>query len=313
MERSETLELTGRETGRIAGAAPGPTLVVVAGMHGNEPGGIEAARRVLARLDGEKIRGDLVVLAGNLEGLRQGVRYQVKDLNRVWTHARIEELRALPAEARDAEDHEQLELHAAIEDAIGRARGPVHVCDMHTTSAAGIPFVLIGDTLAQRKFAQAFPIPVILGLEEQLDGVLTSWWTRRGCVTFAVEGGQHADPVTVDSLEAVLWIALGHAGLVAASRPEVADATELLERQRKGLPRVIEVLSRRAISPADGFRMEPGFRNIDHARKDQLLAQDNAGEIRAPRDGMVIMPLYQGSGGDGFFWGREASPDALHI
>lgn len=313
MGRAEILELTGREIGRITGAATGPTFLVVAGVHGNEPGGIEAARRVLACLDGANVRGDLVVLAGNLEGLRRGVRYQVKDLNRVWTQARIEELHALPADARDAEDHEQLELHAAIEDAIGRARGPVHVCDMHTTSAAGIPFVLIGDSLAQRRFAQAFPIPVLLGLEEQLEGVLTSWCARRGCITFAVEGGQHADPVTVDSLEAVLWIALGQAGLVAASLPEVARATALLERQRKGLPRVIEVLSRRAISPADGFRMEPGFRNIDHARKDQLLAQDNSGEIRAPRDGIVIMPLYQGRGGDGFFWGREVSPARLHV
>ncbi len=40
--------------------------------------------------------------------------------------------------------------------------------------------------------------------------------------------------------------------------------------------------------------MEPGFRNIDRARKGQLLARDRSGEIRAPADGMVILPLYQG-------------------
>lgn len=40
----------GRVLGRIRGEAPGPTLVVVAGMHGNELGGVEAVRRVLARL-----------------------------------------------------------------------------------------------------------------------------------------------------------------------------------------------------------------------------------------------------------------------
>ncbi|MBK6531787.1 MAG: succinylglutamate desuccinylase/aspartoacylase family protein [Deltaproteobacteria bacterium] len=43
---------------------PGPTPVAVAGVHGNEPAGIEAARRVFARLErgGVAVRGELVVL-----------------------------------------------------------------------------------------------------------------------------------------------------------------------------------------------------------------------------------------------------------
>ncbi len=301
-----------REIGRIEGAAPGPTLVVIAGMHGNEPAGVEAARRVLARVEGGRLRGEFLVLAGNLESMRAGVRYQSKDLNRVWTEARVQELRALPESARDAEDREQVEILSAIEAALGRARGRLHLCDLHTTSAAGIPFVLFGDTPAQLQFAQVFPIPIILGLEEQLDGVLTSYWTRRGCVTAAVEGGQHADPATVDNLEAVLWLALAQAGVIDAA-PEVSRAAALLDAQRKELPRVLEVLSRRAVSAADEFRMEPGFRNIDLARKGQLLARDKSGEIRAPRDGIVIMPLYQGLGGDGFFWGREVRPGRLRL
>jgi succinylglutamate desuccinylase len=51
--------------------------------------------------------------------------------------------------------------------------------------------------------------------------------------------------------------------------------------------------------------MEPGFRNLDHAPEGTLLARDKRGEIRAPKNGMVILPLYQGLGADGFFWGRE--------
>jgi predicted deacylase len=300
-----------REIGRIEGASPGPTLVVVAGMHGNEPAGMEAARRVLLRLAGAQLRGEILVLAGNVEAMRAGVRYRVKDLNRLWTESRMAELRALPESARDAEDREQAELAAAIEAALGRARGRVHLCDLHTTSAAGIPFVLFGDSLAQLRFARVFPIPIILGLEERVDGVLTSFWTRRGCVTAAAEGGQHADPATIESLAAVLWLALAQAGLIEASLPEVRDAGALLETQRKGVPCVLEVLSRRAVSAADEFRMEPGFRNIDRVRKGQLLARDRSGEIRAPHDGVVIMPLYQGLGGDGFFWGREVSPVRL--
>jgi hypothetical protein len=48
--------------------------------------------------------------------------------------------------------------------------------------------VLFGDTLAQRKLVRIFPLPIVLGLEEQLDGALSEYWTRRGCVTFASRG-----------------------------------------------------------------------------------------------------------------------------
>ena len=51
--------------------------------------------------------------------------------------------------------------------------------------------------------------------------------------------------------------------------------------------------------------MEPGFANIQPVARGQLLARDRRGEIRAPEDCLVVMPLYQGLGDDGFFLGRD--------
>jgi succinylglutamate desuccinylase len=302
-----------REVGRHRGHAPGPMLIAVAGIHGNEPAGIEAARRVLARLaKGDlKLRGDFVAFAGNLRSLRRGVRYHDRDLNRAWTEDRVAELSRKPESAWDTEDREQHELLQAITAAASRARGQVYLGDFHSTSAAGIPFILFGDTLRQLHFARAFPLPVILGLEEQLDGVLTEYWTRRGFVTFALEAGQHQSPASVEAGEAVLWLALAQAGLLVDAKVELARSAARLNELRQGLPRIVEVISRRSIEPSDRFVMEPGFRNIDHAKRGQLLARDKSGEIRAPEDGMVVLPLYQGLGGDGYFWGREASPVRL--
>ncbi len=294
----------------MVGDTAGPTLVAVAGIHGNEPAGIAAARRVFARLErGDVVlRGELVVFAGNVGALRQGARYAGKDLNRQWSEAHVAAVRAMSEGERDAEDREQVELLGAIEGAMARARGKMHLADLHTSSAAGVPFVLFGDTLAQRSFVGAFPLPVIIGLEEQIDGALSEYWTRRGCVTFTVEGGQHAAEASVDSLEAVLWLALDRAGMIdGAALPEVRAGRVLLDAQRGDLPRVLEVVSRRAITDEDGFRMEPGFRNIDRAGVGQVLARDRRGDIVAPHNGVVILPLYQAKGSDGFFWGREVS------
>src|SRR5262249_56516502 len=81
-----------------------------------------------------------------------------------------------------------------------------------------------------------------------------------------------------------------------------------LERARDRLPPLIEALSRHAITDEHEFRMEPGFANIQRARAGELLARDRRGEIRAPHDGMVLLPLYQAQGDEGFFYGREVSP-----
>lgn len=294
-----------RLIGRVRGRAPGPMLIIVGGVHGNEPAGVRAAEKVLARLAAERVEliGDLVALTGNLRALRLGRRYQVRDLNRQWS------MRALSAAGTgatdDAEELEQRELRAALDEAIASARGPLFFIDLHTTSAAGLPFAMVGDTLRHRAFARHFPLPLILGLEEQIDGVLAEYMTERGCVTLACEGGQHQSPESVHHLEALLWLALAAAGLCPRSALPGHDAAWVhLDRARAGLPRVIEVLARHPVTAEDKFVMEPGFANIGRVQTGQLLARDCRGDIRAPSNGLVLLPLYQALGEDGFFLGR---------
>jgi succinylglutamate desuccinylase len=69
----------------------------------------------------------------------------------------------------------------------------------------------------------------------------------------------------------------------------------------------VHVHHRHALWPDDGFRMEPGFANLQRIREGELLARDNHGEIRAPETGVLLMPLYQTLGDDGFFLGREVT------
>ncbi len=306
----------GRHVGRARGEDAGPTLIVIGGMHGNEPGGVLAVQRVLDRLadDDAGLRGELVALAGNVGALRLGHRYREHDLNRQWNDEHVLELRRSRSGELGAEDEELLDLLSAIEDAMARSRGDVYLMDLHTTSAAGVPFVLFGDTLRQRRFGLSFPLPVVLGLEEQLDGVLSAYFTERGCVSLAIEGGQHDDPASIDSLEACVWIALVASGMLDGDRvPEHAAAYGLLETKRGSLPPVMEVTHRHAIVPEDRFRMAPGFANLDRVRKGQLLAKDARGELRATEDGLVILPLYQGLGSDGFFWGRPVGKARLAL
>ncbi len=296
-----------RVIGRVRGDAPGPTLIVTTLIHGNETAGAIAAQRVLARVseEGTPIRGELVVLAGNLAAMRLGRRCQIKDLNRQWTIEKVDALRARDPALDDAEDQEQRALLLEIDRAIADARGPVLALDLHTTSAAGYPFGIY-DSAAQEAFALGFPLATVRGLASALAGVLSSYMGHRGVVALAVEGGQHADPQTIEHLDATLTLALAVSGVADTAHLSRARAAHAhLEAVRGDIPRAMEVVARYSIVPSDAFVMAPGFANIARVRRGQFLAKDARGEIRAPADGFVILPLYQGQGDDGFFFGRE--------
>ena len=69
------------------GVAPGPTLCLTAGVHGDELNGVEIARRAFSRVDAESLRGTVIALpAINAEGVRTGNRYlsDRRDLNRAF-------------------------------------------------------------------------------------------------------------------------------------------------------------------------------------------------------------------------------------
>lgn len=298
-----------RRLGHVAGARPGPMLVVVAGIHGNEPAGVRALQRVMPELSklAPRMAGDVVALAGNLRALAANQRFLHDDLNRRWTAEEVDRVRLRPPGPGAApEDHERAELLRELDLAIAVARGPLYFLDLHTTSAEGIPFAMVSRQARPADFALHFPLPVIVGMLEQVHGVLLEYMRERGCQCLGVEGGQHDSPASLAHHQAVVWIAAMAAGLVSRDlSPALPGALRLLDEARHGLPHVIEVERRHAITADDRFTMEPGFANIQRVRAGQLLAHDLRGAIHAEHDGLLLLPLYQAQGDDGFFLGRE--------
>jgi succinylglutamate desuccinylase len=299
-------DLPARTIGQARGATPGPLLLVLAGLHGNEPAGVEAAGRVVSALSGmtARLRGDIVALRGNRRALVAERRYVERDLNRGWSDSGLAALRSAPS--RGPEDVEQIELDAALDRARADARGPVTFIDLHTTSAEGVPFAMVGDHDGPRAMALEVGLPVIEGLFGQIRGVLLEYLAAQGIAGIGFEGGQNERPESADNHEAVLWLLLvANDMLPEAEVPRLEEHRRRLGHVARGLPRLLRVHHRHGLWPADGFRMEPGFSNLQRVREGELLARDKHGEIRAPEEAVLLMPLYQALGDDGFFLGRE--------
>jgi succinylglutamate desuccinylase len=172
----------------------------------------------------------------------------------------------------------------------------------------------MADVLRNRPVAFSLPVPLILGIEEILEGSLMGYLCDLGHVAVAVEGGQSQAPRTQRHHEAAIWLTLVAAGaLEPAQVPELAEAHRLLADAARGLPPVIEIRHRHLVDEADGFAMEQGWASFQPVRAGQPVASDRKGEVRAPEGGLMLMPRYQGQGEDGFFVARPVSPFWLRV
>ena len=281
-----------RLIGEYGDAKAGAILVVVAGLHGNEPAGIDAVARVIERLrrDRPEMCGRLVGLVGNRTALEREKRFVDTDMNRMWAAGSVAALRNANPDQLSVEQNEQRDLIACLESVLDE-HAPVIILDLHSTSAYGAPFCIISDTLQNRRVAFPWSIPVILGLEEAIDGTIQEYFGSLGHVTAAVEGGQHRDPETVRHLESVLWITLAGSGFLREE--DVADYEghrRRLVQSCSGLPSVVEVFHRHGVSANNGFEMRPGFRNFSPVRKGDPIARDRDGEVVARANGILILP-----------------------
>ena len=267
------------------------------------------------------MRGSIAAFAGNRGALAAGTRFRDRDLNRVWREQdgafTVSDADA-GAEALERSGlrealREEVARHCARAEQAGARPGEIHFLDLHTSSASGTPFACIGDTLRNRAFARGFPLPVILGLEEQVEGALLEFLGRRGVVTLGFEGGQHLDSGSVANHAAAIWLGLSASGVLPAPRAdprrskhaEVREAWQRLDAVRNGLPRFLEIRYRHSISARDDFRMRAGYSNFARVQRWEVLAHDREGEVRAHYPGRVLLPLYQKKGDDGFFLARD--------
>lgn len=283
------------------GAEAGPTLVVVAGVHGNEPAGVEALQMMGQRLEaaGGVARGEFIGLIGNPGALSRRQRYLDRDLNRLWLVPPL-------SVARTREGRERRRITRILGAARRRGRGALHVVDLHTTSGDGPPFFVVGGSPWGHETARSLPLPVVEGLARRLPGTMTEWLDRQGVSNLVLEAGSHRNPESVRHAEALLKVILARLGLVDPARLDADAALEHLAEQGRGLPRALSLSVRHPVHATDDFVMEPGFRNLDPVREGQLLARDRRGQIHASADGWLLLPLYQLQGADGFFLATPA-------
>ncbi len=292
-----------RIIGRIDGALPGPCLVFFAGIHGNEPSGIFALKQVIEELRQNTVSfsGSLIAISGNLWALERGERFQVTDLNRLWLDESIKALENGTFTPKHEDEKQQKEIYDVLSSILKTEKGPFYFFDLHTTSGDTIPFITVNDSLLNRQFTRQYPVPLILGIEEHLNGPLLSYINELGYVSFGFEGGQHNSMQAIENHKIFTYLSLVFTDALQKDQVPFDQYMENWNRLNPDHKAFYEIYDRYEIQADEQFSMKPGFSNFQSIRKGEVLATSNGKDITAPANTTLFMPLYQAKGNDGYF------------
>lgn len=286
------------EVVRFVGLEPGPKLIVLGAVHGNETCGIAAIRQVIEACRAGRMvirRGQVTfVPIANRKAYEQGTREGDRNLN------------------RDLHEYISPECY---EDRVANVLCPLlraHdvLLDIHSFHMQGDPFVFVGPAdnagpiepfghaEAEAGFAACLgPVLLMHGFlaahvraQEELarrgypgttlsKGVGTTEYIRQfGGYGVTIECGVHDDPAAVGVALRAIHNALAHLGLTAEAKPS-PSARQAIE--------VLDAVY--AYSAQD--RLEKPWVSGDAVKQNEVIARRADGEaLTAPQDGYVIFP-----------------------
>jgi predicted deacylase len=254
---------------------PGPVLLVLGSVHGNEKCGTHAIGRAVMELRSGVLsldRGKLVfVPICNPEAYRRNERYVEANLNRV-------------VRKRDNPTVYEHKLANELAEIIGKAD---FMLDLHSYTSGVRPFLFVEyDTPEERAFAAAMRIPfwvtgwnaLYADQQDLWQGDTCTYAFEQGKLALLVECGQHDDPQAAHVGYRCIRAALAHFGLTAAF-----DAQETSPPQ-------VNMLHSMHIKKKEGKLLKP-WQHLDPISRGTPVLQYDDGEIiLSPIDGVVIMP-----------------------
>jgi L,D-peptidoglycan transpeptidase YkuD (ErfK/YbiS/YcfS/YnhG family)/predicted deacylase len=296
------------EAVRFIGLRPGPRLLVMGAVHGNESCGPQAILRAISDCRAGRIsilRGEVTfVPVANLKAYRQNTREGDRNLNR--------DLR----EKTVPDDYE-----AKVGNRIcALLRENDILLDIHSFRGEGEPFVFAGPlsnageiepfrlAKAEGEFAARLGTNTVihgwLGVynrflkeRERLgysnrtnsEGVGTTEYMRfSGGYGVTLECGSHDDPNAVEVGYAAISNALAHLELTDAPAPEIS---------MRNAVQIVDVV----LNEADGDRLEGSWKTGDPVAAGRIIVRRANGEVVvAPSAGFMVFPNDKAKPGDGF-------------
>lgn len=281
------------ETRHFNSLQSGPHILLMGGMHGDEPCGTVA----LERLGQELAAGQVPLLKGKVTLIARSNPFALQ-VNQRFVEENLNRIMAPHATPHNAERRMAVALCEQIESAD-------IVLDLHAVTANSLPFTMLDrDIPAQREWLAALQLPYILTGWDDLypneAGVtVVSYAQSRKKMATVVECGCKTDPASALVAYDMARTTLGFFGLTAPwERPPVE--TRYLRYTQ------VEYKKR------EGSFATPWINFSPVAAQQTIGRYHDGGELKAPSDSFIIMPKENAIIGleEWFYLAVEDSPKA---
>jgi succinylglutamate desuccinylase len=243
-------------------------------MHGNEPCGGDAIRRIASAFEHGEIEpasGTVFLIHANPEGTSQGRRHTPEgdDLNRLWDFEFTESLRR---EAWGYEHHRVLELKEVL--------GDLDIfLDLHSAATSTPPFGVSNGEASIDDIAKKVGISYLVQSWYGLaDKVIIGFLKLSGVPALSVECGSHDDPEITDKAHRIALSFLRVTGAVDdGNEPNGTEVRTV---------HVVETITK----PSDEFGFGASWTGFQELEPGTLVGRDRVTEIRVSRPCYAVLP-----------------------
>lgn len=263
------------------GNQDGVVTAIIAGVHGNEIGGVEAWYRAIDLFTIE--RGTVYYILGNPLAVEKEIRYVEMNLNRAFIRGALHnsKLEATYERKRAKEIMPFLDKCNALLD--------IHSVANERT----VPFVICEPQYSP--LAKKFPFPIRSGGWNTVEPGSTDYYmSTSGKPGISLECGYHLDRAVVERALEGIRIFLSMMGNISTSA-----IPDNLEQK--------EVLAEEAYMTLENFKLARKFDDFTNISKGELIGYDGSRELRSPRNAVLIFARnVDRPGEEAFILGRLA-------
>ncbi len=254
-----------QEYKEVLGQKPGPTSVILAGIHGNELPGIKVLTKMMRTL---KIkRGRVLLVLGNPNAIASCKRKTEQNLNRMFKTAHL----LTKAERLSYEGLRAKYLKSFLDQA--DALLDVHASETKKT----IPFVIC----ERNGFSIARHLPfklTVSGFDKVSPGGTDEYMNRKGKLGLCVECGYIKDQKTARRAEKAIkrfLAAMGHIPFPKRHKPRVQKRMRLRSiYHNKNAP----------------FKLSKPWDDFETVRRGTVVGMDGKNPVRAEKDFVILFP-----------------------
>ncbi|MBI5306654.1 succinylglutamate desuccinylase/aspartoacylase family protein [Candidatus Wolfebacteria bacterium] len=239
---------------------PGPTVILIAGIHGNEPAGILAFEKL------KKIKlfyGKIYFIFGNLLAIKNKKRFIDADLNRLF----ISKNQLTKKQIKSREYNRSRKIMRFLKKADV-------LLDIHSTSKKSPPFIICEQNA--NKIVSYFPFKIrCYGFGGIQTGSTDNYMNQNNKIGICIECGQHNDKNVSQRAINCVQILLNCLKMIKREKLKIKKQT-------------IYKASEIYITKTDEFKLVKKFNNFEKISKRQLIALDGAKKIISQKDQIII-------------------------